>query len=207
MVTILDYGVGNIGSIANMLKKVGAESVITSDAQQVSIAEKIILCGIGSFDDGMNKLESMGLIEVLKKKVLEDRIPVMGVCLGMQLFTLGSEEGKKQGLGFVNAYSRRFDFTGLAEGQPLRIPHMGWNSVQPVKESRLAENLPPSSRFYFVHSFRVELENPTDELFRTNYGYPFTSAFEKDNIIGVQFHPEKSHKYGMQLYENFVRNY
>ena len=207
MVTIIDYGVGNIGSIANMLKKVGAESIITSDALRINEAEKIVLCGIGSFDDGMKKLEDMDLVDVLRKKVLEQKTPIMGVCLGMQLFTLGSEEGQLRGLGFIKAFSRKFDFSNSYLEKPLRVPHMGWNSVRSLKESRLTTGLPEDSRFYFVHSFHVQMENRSDALFETDYGFPFISAFEKDNIIGVQFHPEKSHRFGMRLYENFVNNY
>ena len=207
MVTIIDYGVGNIGSIANMLKKVGAESIITSDPLRIKEAEKIVLCGIGSFDDGMKKLEDMDLVDVLRKKVLEQKTPIMGVCLGMQLFTLGSEEGQLRGLGFIKAFSRKFDFSNSYLEKPLRVPHMGWNSVRSLKESRLTTGLPEDSRFYFVHSFHVQMENRSDALFETDYGFPFISAFEKDNIIGVQFHPEKSHRFGMRLYENFVNNY
>ena len=207
MVTIIDYGVGNIGSIANMLKKVGSESVITSDPHQIKESKKIVLCGIGAFDDGMDKLESMGIIDVLKEKVIGEKTPILGVCLGMQLFTKGSEEGTKEGLGFIDAYTKRFDFSGLVTEKPLRVPHMGWNIARAVKSSPLYENMYDDPRFYFVHSYRVVLENEDDELLQTIYGHPFTAAFEKNNIIGVQFHPEKSHKFGMRLYENFVRNY
>jgi imidazole glycerol-phosphate synthase subunit HisH len=206
MVTIIDYGVGNIGSIANMLKKVGSDSIITSDPEEIKKAQKIILCGIGAFDDGITKLENMNIIEVLQKKVLEEKTPIMGICLGMQLFTKGSEEGSRPGLGFVEACTKRFDFSGLA-AERLRIPHMGWNIAKAAKPSRLFENMYEDPRFYFVHSYYVSLENREEELLQTTYGYSFTSAFEKDNIIGVQFHPEKSHKYGMKLYENFVKNY
>lgn len=206
MVTIIDYGVGNIGSIANMLKKIGAASVISRDPEVISRAEKIILCGIGSFDDGMARLEDMGLVEVLKTKVREQGVPILGVCLGMQLLTGGSEEGRRPGLGLINAYTRRFNFSET--GHPLlRIPHMGWNEVEQVKPSGLGQELGEVPRFYFVHSYHVCLEDPADELFRTRYGFPFTAAFEKGKIMGVQFHPEKSHRYGMRLYENFIKNY
>lgn len=207
MVTIIDYGVGNIGSIANMLKKVGSDSTITSDPEKIIKAEKIILCGIGAFDDGMTKLQNMGIVDVLKEKVLNDKTPILGVCLGMQLFTKGSEEGSKEGLGFIDAFTRRFDFSKLNAEKALRIPHMGWNIAEASKTSALYNNMYVAPRFYFVHSYHVILENKKDELLQTAYGYNFTSGFEKDNIIGVQFHPEKSHKYGMRLYENFVRNY
>jgi glutamine amidotransferase len=205
--TIIDYGTGNIGSIANMLKKIGEESVITAEREKIEQARRLILCGIGAFDDGISKLKALGIIDVLKKKVLQDNIPILGICLGMQLFTKGSEEGSKEGLGFVNAYTRRFNFSGLNSEKIFRIPHMGWNLAEAVKPSPLYNDMYPDSRFYFVHSYHVILENKEDELLQTSYGYSFTSAFQKDNIMGVQFHPEKSHKYGIRLYENFVRNY
>ena len=206
MNVIIDYGVGNIGSIANMLRKINAESVITSNPVEIAKASRLILCGIGAFDDGMAKLETLGILDVLKKKVLEDKTPIMGVCLGMQLFTRGSEEGKKEGLSFVDAYTKKFDF-GSNGQQQLRVPHMGWNEVELSKPSRLFENMYEEPRFYFVHSFHAVMDRPGDELLKANYGYPFTAAFEKENIIGVQFHPEKSHKYGMRLYEKFIQNY
>lgn len=206
MNVIINYGVGNIGSIANMLKKIGVPSVITSEAAEIQKAEKLILCGIGAFDDGMSKLETLGIVDVVKEKVLGEKTPVLGICLGMQLFTNGSEEGNKAGLGFVDAYTRRFNFKDLNDNR-LRIPHMGWNDVKLSKPSRLFENMHEDPRFYFVHSYHVQMKNSEDELLSTSYGFPFTSAFEKDNIIGVQFHPEKSHKFGIRLYENFIKNY
>jgi imidazole glycerol-phosphate synthase subunit HisH len=207
VITIIDYGTGNIGSIANMLKKIGAESLITADPQKIDEAEKLVLCGIGAFDDGMIKLEEMGIVDVLKKKAMEDKTPILGICLGMQLFTKGSEEGKKQGLGFVAAETKKFHFNGMQDNSSLRIPHIGWNDVELSKSSKLFENMHDEPRFYFVHSYYVELKNKEDELLSTTYGYGFSSGFEKDNIIGVQFHPEKSHKFGMKLFENFAKNY
>ena len=204
MNAIIDYGVGNIGSIANMLRKINVDSVITSDPTEIAKASKLILCGIGAFDDGMTKLESLGIVEVLQRKVLDEKTPIMGVCLGMQLFTRGSEEGTKSGLGFVDGYTRKFHFVN---GQKLRVPHMGWNEVALSKPSRLLENMYEEPRFYFVHSYHAVMDQPGEELLKATYGYPFTAAFEKGNIVGVQFHPEKSHKFGMRLYENFMRNY
>ena len=209
MTTIIDYGVGNIGSIANMLKKVNEESIITSSVEEIKKARRLILCGIGAFDDGMSKLENMGIIDTLKQKVMEEKTPILGVCLGMQLFTKGSEEGNKPGLGFIDAFTRKFNFTNenINGTRPLKVPHMGWNLVMPSKNSSLLENMFEEPRFYFVHSYHVVLESPSDELLKANYGYGFTAAFEKSNILGVQFHPEKSHKFGMKLYENFVKHY
>ncbi len=207
LTTIIEYGIGNIGSIANMLKKIGEESIITADAEKISQAKRLILCGVGSFDDGMTKLENLGIISILKKKVLEEKVPILGICLGMQLFTKKSEEGQKEGLGFINAETKRFNFTEIKAEKPLRIPHMGWNYAKAVKVSPFFENMYEEPRFYFVHSYHVCLQEKENEVLQTAYGYNFTSSFEKDNIIGVQFHPEKSHKYGMRLFENFVRKY
>ena len=207
MITIIDYGVGNIGSISNMLKKIGEPSVITSNPEELKTAEKIILCGVGAFDDGMKNLEEKGLIPVLKDKVLNGKIPILGICLGMQLFTEHSEEGQLPGLGFVKGGAHKFNFKDVAASRPLRIPHMGWNQVKATKNSPLLENMYEDPRFYFVHSFYVKTEQEDETLLQAEYGRPFTAAFEKDNILGVQFHPEKSHKFGMRLFENFVRNY
>lgn len=207
MITIIDYGTGNIGSIANMLKRIGAASQITSNLDEIRQAKKIILCGVGAFDDGMRQLRESGLDELLQHKVKVERIPILGICLGMQLFTKGSEEGKEAGLGFIDGTAKRFNFSQMHQERALRIPHMGWNEVHPSKSSALLQDMYPNSKFYFVHSYHVVLNNAQDELFSAHYGYPFTAAFEKENIIGVQFHPEKSHKFGMRLYENFVRNY
>jgi glutamine amidotransferase len=204
---IIDYGVGNIASIANMLKRVGVESVISSDAKQILDAQRIILCGVGGFDDGMSRLESQGISDVIKEAVLEKKIPILGVCLGMQLLTDGSEEGQKKGLGLVRGFAKRFNFQGVENEQQYKIPHMGWNEIKFSKNSGLKENMPEPARFYFVHSYRVILEDQQQELMSARYGFPFTAAFEHDNIIGVQFHPEKSHKYGLKLYENFIKNY
>jgi imidazole glycerol-phosphate synthase subunit HisH len=204
MVTIIDYGVGNIGSIANMLKKVNEESVITSDVNLIRDATRLVLCGIGAFDDGMTRLEQMGIVDVLSKKVLVEKTPILGICLGMQLFTEGSEEGIKKGLGFVKGHTRRFQ---LEKTAMLKVPHMGWNNVRQSKKSDLLTDMYPDPRFYFVHSYHVQLEQNADELLACYYGYPFTAAFEHENIIGVQFHPEKSHKFGIKLFENFVKYY
>jgi glutamine amidotransferase len=205
--TIIDYGIGNIGSIANMLKKIGEEAVITAERQKIKEARRLILCGIGAFDDGLSKLEALGIIDVLKEKVLQDKTPILGICLGMQLFTNKSEEGNKPGLGFIDAETVKFNFTAVPDRSSLRIPHIGWNDVVLSKPSPLFENMHDAPRYYFVHSYFVKLQNLQDELLCTTYGSAFTSAFEKGNVIGVQFHPEKSHKFGIKLFENFVRNY
>jgi len=206
MLTIIDYGMGNLGSIQNMLKKIGVNSMISSEKEDIEKATKIILPGVGSFDSAMHNLKELSLIEVIQKKALEEKTPIMGICLGMQLLTKGSEEGKLNGLGLIDAHSLKFDFSSFEDSLP--IPHMGWNKVFLQKDSKLLqENSDRANRFYFVHSYAVKCNNKEDVLTITKYGYDFASSFEKDNIIGCQFHPEKSHKFGMQLLKNFVENY
>lgn len=200
MITIIDYGMGNLGSIRNMLKKIEVESEITSDINKIKLATKLILPGIGAFDNGMENMKKMGLIPVLNELVLVKNVPVLGICLGMQLMTHSSEEGVLPGLGWIEAETKRFVFPAEVN---LKIPHMGWNNITIVKPEVISKNLNNQSRFYFVHSYHVVCEKQYDILFQTNYGYDFTSAFQKENIIGVQFHPEKSHKFGMTLLKNF----
>ena len=206
MITIIDYGMGNVMSIYNMLKKTGHKSVISSAIADIEKADKLILPGVGAFDLGMNQLESMGVRNVLNKRVVEGKVPILGICLGMQLFANQSEEGSGQkGLGWLNASVKKINPS--YNGKSIRIPHMGWNEVKVVKTSRLMLDLPLDSRFYFVHSFYLETHDESDTLLRTEYGQVFTSAIEHENIVGVQFHPEKSHRFGMGLLKNFVEKY
>jgi len=170
----------------------------------VESASKIILPGVGAFDTGMKNLESLQLTEVLKKKVLQDKIPVLGICLGMQLLSEGSEEGVLPGLGFISARTIKFRFNNTDE---YKIPHMGWNFINQKKESRLLTGMYTDPRFYFVHSYYFKANNVSDILATTEYETLFTSAVERENILGVQFHPEKSHKFGMKLLKNFVDLY
>ena len=193
---------GNIASIENMLKKFGAEAIVTSDPSIIEEAEKIILPGVGSFDYGMNNLNKLGITEVLKTKVLEEKIPLLGICLGMQLLTQKSEEGTLPGLGFINAKTVKFQQEHCEE--KIKIPHMGWNYIKVNNESILFDDFNKEMRFYFVHSFYVECEKQENVLANTQYGKTFASVIGNDNILGVQFHPEKSHSYGMKLLKNFV---
>ena len=204
MTTIIDYRTGNLGSIQNILKRIGEESIITSDKNTIAQATKIILPGVGSFDTGMRNLIELDLVNVLNFKVLEEKIPVLGICLGMQLLSKGSEEGVLPGLGWIDAETRRFNFL---DTQEYKIPHMGWNFVNLKRESKLFHEMYPDARFYFVHSFYFSPNDISDTLTSTSYEIEFTSAVERDNIIGVQFHPEKSHKFGMKLLKNFIDNY
>lgn len=200
MITIVDYGMGNLGSIRNMLKKIGFESEITADPQAVLRAGKLILPGVGAFDAGMESLDRSGLRQALNTRVLVDKTPVLGICLGMQLMTTASEEGQLPGLGWIDAKALRFEPSAAAP----KVPHMGWNLVQPARPSALVDGLPAESRFYFVHSYHVACTRPDDVLLSTVYGLTFHSGFQRENVWGVQFHPEKSHKFGMQLLRNFA---
>jgi imidazole glycerol-phosphate synthase subunit HisH len=204
MITIIDYKTGNIGSIHNMLKKIGEESVITSQKDDIANATKLILPGVGAFDTGMKNLRDLDLIDILNRKVLVDKVPVLGICLGLQLMSNRSEEGVLPGLGWINAETMRFKFINTAE---YKIPHMGWNFVSLKKESPLFDRMFPDARFYFVHSYYLNVLAPDNILASTRYEFEFSSAIEKGNISGVQFHPEKSHKFGMKLLKNYVDFY
>ena len=205
MIAIVDYGLGNLGSIKNMLKKIGVESQITGDISAIDSATKLILPGVGAFDNGMENLNATGLHECLNRKVLQQKTPILGICLGMQLMTKSSEEGKLQGLGWIDAQTIKFRFDDPA--QLKTVPHMGWEYVNAVKKSNLIKDMHADPRYYFVHSYYVNCMERSDELLLANYGNDFVAGFERDNIVGVQFHPEKSHKYGMRLLKNFIENY
>lgn len=203
MIAVIDYGMGNIGSIINMFHKIGAEAFATNDIAKLWNADKLVLPGVGSFDNGIRNLNKLGLIAPLKELVLQEKKPIIGICLGMQLFGNCSEEGTLPGLGFIDFEVKRFEFS---DGQNLKIPHMGWDIVKLDKfQDRLLEGLEGSQRYYFVHSYHAVCQNPNNVMMTCEYGYEFVAAVHSDNIYGVQFHPEKSHKYGMALLENFVR--
>ncbi len=203
MIVVIDYGIGNVGSIINMFKKIGIPSVLSNDIDQIKKADKLILPGVGSFDIGMQKLNESGLLDAIKKHAVEDQKPLLGICLGMQMLGRKSEEGKEAGLGFIPFDNKRFVFGSDTD---LKIPHMGWNITVGIKEKDpLLEGLITEQRYYFVHSYHAVCDNEDNVLMRTEYGYSFASAVRKGNIYGVQFHPEKSHKFGMALLENFAR--
>ncbi len=201
-IVIVDYRMGNVGSIRNMLKHVGFASVISNDLSVIESASKLIIAGVGAFDAGIENLTP--LLPHLERKVLVQKTPILGICLGMQLFSHGSEEGKLPGFGWINAKTVRFQ--PEVAGQKLRVPHMGWNTVNLKKPgSQLFAGMPQEPRFYFVHSYHYSEVSAEDVLTTTPYGGEFVSAVEHENIFGVQFHPEKSHAFGMKLLGNFAR--
>jgi glutamine amidotransferase len=203
MIIIIDYGMGNLGSLANMLKIIRVPAKISSNIEEIESAEKLILPGVGSFDHGMQKLREQDLIDILNKKVVRDKIPILGICLGMQLFTKTSEEGAEQGMGWVDAKTVKFN---ADKDSLFKIPHMGWDTLDIKKSHFLMKDTDSNAMYYFVHSFHVVCSHSEDVLSTTHYGYDFVSSLAKDNIIGVQFHPEKSHKYGMKLLDNFCNH-
>ncbi|WKZ19219.1 MAG: imidazole glycerol phosphate synthase subunit HisH [Candidatus Jettenia sp. CY-1] len=201
MIVLINYGMGNNGSILNMLKKIGIDAIISSHVDDIKKAHKLILPGVGAFDNGMKNLNNLDLTPILHEKVMRDKTPILGICLGMQLLTQKSEEGSLPGLGWIDAQTIKFNHS------ELKIPHMGWNTITVYKQSALFREIYQEPKFYFVHSYHVMCSNENDILTKTFYGYEFVSSIQQENIIGVQFHPEKSHKYGMKLLKNFVENF
>ena len=193
---------GNFGSIKNMLRKIGVKGVISCDIADIERADKLILAGVGAFDNAMKNILTLGLAPVLNRKVIEDRTPILGICVGMQVMANRSEEGKLPGLGWIDAEVKRFRFG--EENRHLKVPHMGWNLIKIRKHNPVLNRLESESRFYFVHSYHMVCRNVRDEMTTTFYGYDFVSSVFQGNIVGVQFHPEKSHKFGMQLLKNFA---
>lgn len=204
-IVIIDYSVGNLGSVKNMFKRIGVNALISGDAGVISKADKLILPGVGRFDYGMEQLTKLNLVDVIKEKVENDETPMLGICLGVQLLTEYSEEGHVAGLGFVKGKTVAFDKSELHANQ--KIPHMSWTSVKDYSSSKLFKDMYEDPRFYFVHSYHLQLQNSSDIMVKANYGYEFAAGVECGNVLGVQFHPEKSHKFGMKLLENFVNNY
>ena len=200
MIAIIDYGMGNFAAIKNMLDKLGHEAIIASDPKMLHNAKKIILPGVGSFDSGINKLRSSGFFDEIKIMVAEYKTPILGVCLGMQLLFEKSEEGKEQGLSLLEGDVVKFSF----KSNQFKIPHMGWQNLEIINNNYLLKSSYSHQRFYFVHSYYV---NPTDKSCISafaDYGIIFPASIEKNNIFGVQFHPEKSHKFGLELLNKFA---
>lgn len=200
-VVIIDYNSGNIGSVLNMLKYLGVDAILTKQENEIRNAEKLILPGVGNFAFGIKQLEESGLIPVLNDVVLNKKIPILGICLGAQLMTLESEEGMVSGLGWLNAKVKKFDFK---KELGIKLPNIGWRDIQIEKESALFNNMSNHPRFYFVHSYYMIANNKEDVLAKSNYNFDFAAALEYNNIYALQFHPEKSHKFGFEILKNFI---
>lgn len=201
MIAIIDHGMGNLGSVQNMLRRLGAPSIRTTDPEEIRAADKIVLAGIGAFDGAMERLEELGLVSVLNEQVLERHLRVLGVCLGMQLMAHSSEEGRRAGFGWLDATVQAFAFE---DGKALPTPHMGWQVVTVTRESPLLPLNAGERRFYFSHGYHLICNDPSDVAATATYGYPFPAAVHRGNILGTQFHPEKSHVFGMDVYRRFV---
>jgi len=202
MTVVVDYGVGNLASVVNMGRKAGGTFVVSSDPAVVAEAGKLVLPGVGAFSTGMANLSERGLVPALHYAVMERKAPILGLCLGLHLFTRGSEEGGGPGLGWIAADSIRFRCD--VNGSGLKVPHMGWNQVEPAKDDPLVAALPAMPRFYFVHSYHLVCDDPADVLLWSCHGVRFAAAIRRGNVWGMQFHPEKSHKYGLALMRSFV---
>ena len=200
-IIIIDYGMGNLRSVQKKFQRVGAEVLISSNIKEIAQAKKLVLPGIGHFANGIINLKETGIWEVLNKKVLDDKVPILGICLGMQLMAKHSEEGNVEGLGWFDADIIRFQ---VKDQLKYKVPHMGWNNAVLNKDSLLFKGIPEDSMYYFVHSYHIQCHNKEDILTTTKYEYSFTSSVQRDNIYGTQFHPEKSHDWGEVIYKNFA---
>ena len=201
MVGIINYGLGNLGSIQNMLKVIGEKSIISSDPEELDKCDRYILPGVGAFDAGMKKLNESGLDVYIKEKANNEKKLILGICLGMQLLGRKSEEGTLPGLGLIPFDNIRFRL----DDTDLKVPHMGWDIVDFKQDNPLLRGLKGTQRYYFVHSYHAQCDDEKNVLMTCDYGYEFAASVVKDNIMGVQFHPEKSHDFGMALLTNFVR--
>ena len=202
MIYIIDYGMGNVGSILNMINHIGGEATITENPNSLGKASGIILPGVGAFERGMRNLKEYGWINPLNTAANINKIPTLGICLGMQLMTRSSEESSNiDGLGWFSADTIKLN---MPNKNKFKIPHMGWNTLNSLKNSKLFPSYKDEQRFYFVHSYHVICDNEKDISAKTKYGLEFASAIEKENIFGIQPHPEKSHKFGMRLFKNFI---
>jgi imidazole glycerol-phosphate synthase subunit HisH len=202
MIAIVDYGLGNVTAFANVFDRIKQPYVLAKAASDLSTATRIVLPGVGSFDYAMKLLEDSGMAPELNRKVLEEKTPVLGVCVGMQMMAQASEEGSRPGLGWFDGEVKKFLET---PDESVRIPHMGWNTARTAREHPLVAGLDNDSRFYFLHSYYFECHREADVLATTEYDGKFACAVAHENILGVQFHPEKSHRWGSRLLENFAR--
>ena len=205
MISIVNYGIGNIGSVANMLKHIGVPSRFASSVDEIDAATALLLPGVGAFGVAMQTLHRLGFVDVLRQKVLANKTPILGICLGMQILAKGSEEanstGNEPGLGFIDADFAKFRFPPKS---PFKVPHMGWSPISVKRDTPLLAMSDEERRFYFVHSYYARCNDPADVIATATYGDEFVCAYGRDNIFGTQFHPEKSHRFGMNLLKNFA---
>lgn len=200
-IVIVDYHTGNLNSIKRTLDRIGSSSIISSQIEDVKQADKIILPGVGHFGRAMANLKELGLLDALNEAVLIKRKPILGICLGMELMAMTSEEGDTPGLQWLDAEAVRFKTLAASRH---KVPHMGWNRIRIKKVSPLMKGVEDLSEFYFAHSYHLEINDRSDLLNETEYGISFPSAVERNNIFGVQYHPEKSHDIGVQVLKNFI---
>jgi glutamine amidotransferase len=201
MIGIIDYGSGNIQAIATIYKNLNIEYQVITRPEDLNNANKLILPGVGSFDRAMEHLNASGMRDSLDQLVLKKEIPILGICVGMQMLANSSEEGNQAGLGWVDGTVKKLNKSSMLSNENL--PHMGWNGVHPIKEEGLFKDMQRNQRFYFLHSYFFDCNQNSDILATTDYGSNFTCAIKKKNIMGVQFHPEKSHHFGVQLLKNY----
>ena len=202
MITIVDYGLGNIRAFLNMYKRLNVAARTATTAAELASATKVVLPGVGAFDDAMDRLGRSGMRDTLDDLALRQRVPVLGVCVGMQMLAHGSDEGQLSGLGWISGRVKAL--AALAPDDPRPVPHMGWNDVRPQSRAPLFEGLETDARFYFLHSFYFECQRSADMLAVSSYGREFACAVSAGNVSGVQFHPEKSHHFGARLLKNFA---
>lgn len=202
MIALIDYGVGNIRAFTNIYKKLNIPVKIAKSTADLTDVTKLILPGVGAFDHAMEQLEQSGMRPRLDELVIQNKVPVVGICVGMQMLAHSSDEGKLPGLCWIDATVKKFDETKISYS--THLPHMGWNDVVPAKENSILKGLEKDAKFYFLHSYYFHCNHPEDVIARTDYGIEFSCAVNNDNIYGVQFHPEKSHQYGIQLLNNFA---
>jgi glutamine amidotransferase len=202
MIAIIDYGLGNVRAFANVYKKLNIPAIIVKQAEDLLNASKVILPGVGAFDHAMQRLEKSGMRQLLDEIVLHRHVPVLGVCVGMQMLAHSSEEGRMPGLGWIDGEVKRL--RPSSKSASMRVPHMGWNDVRPKKSNGLLSKLDSNARFYFLHSYYFECHRNEDIIAVTDYGGDFTCVVNNGNVYGVQFHPEKSHRWGIQLLENYA---
>lgn len=200
-VAIIDYRMGNLFSVVKKIRNLSSEVIITSNVEEIESSDKIILPGVGHFGKAMSNLKELGLIKVLNTQVLENKKPILGICLGMQIMAQKSEEGNTDGLGWIDAEIVKFNVKGKLK---YKVPHTGWNQIKIAKESKLMKNIKDLSEVYFVHAYHLKTSNQSIILNETDYEYNFPSAFEVNNIYGVQYHPEKSHDLGATILKNFI---